>query len=381
MRTVAAALAALALALAAFAASAQIAVSANDGKAVLVDGVNTVPANPEPDNVTIIGLGKGAPRVLGEVQVPTSVIGPPESGAIAPDLSYALVTAATKIDPADPTKTASGDTLSVIDLKSSPPGVMQTLHAGLGATGVSVNRAGTLALVANRDEGTVSIFTIAGRTLTPAGKLALDPKSGPSHVVFAPDGGTALLTRDGDSKISVLAINGANVADTGNDIYAGIRPYGIEMSVKGDVAVVSNIGKGGNDDDTVSVIDLKATPIHVANTVTVGPTPEGIALSSDGAYLAVSIINGSNKAKGAPGFHDFGLVKVFRRRGFALAYVAGAKTGHWCEGAAWSKNHRTLLVQCMVEKEIRVFSFDGKTLKRTSSIPVRGGPAGLRAAE
>jgi hypothetical protein len=69
LRTVAAALAALAFAVP---ASAQIAVSANDGKAVLVNGVNTVPSHPEPDTVTIIDLGRTPPRVLGEVKVPTS---------------------------------------------------------------------------------------------------------------------------------------------------------------------------------------------------------------------------------------------------------------------------------------------------------------------
>ena len=37
-------------------------------------------------------------------------------------------------------------------------------------------------------------------------------------------------------------------------------------------------------------------------------------------------------------------------------------TGHWCQGVAWSKNNETLLVQCMVEKEIMVFGFDGRNL-------------------
>ena len=54
--------------------------------------------------------------------------------------------------------------------------------------------------------------------------------------------------------------------------------------------------------------------------------------------------------------------------------------GHWCEGAAWSSNQRTLLVQCMVEKAIFVFDFDGRTLKPAGSFPVTGGPAGIRTA-
>ena len=85
-------------------AAAQIAVSANDNKAVLVDGANTVPANPAPDTVTIIDLNVSPPKVIGEINVPTSVVGPPSSVAVAPDESFAIVTAASKLDPADPKK-------------------------------------------------------------------------------------------------------------------------------------------------------------------------------------------------------------------------------------------------------------------------------------
>jgi hypothetical protein len=35
----------------------------------------------------------------------------------------------------------------------------------------------------------------------------------------------------------------------------------------------------------------------------------------------------------------------------------------------------------MVEKRIFVYSFDGKSLKRSGAIEVRGGPAGMRVAE
>src|SRR5262249_28740761 len=98
---------------------------------------------------------------------------------------------------------------------------------GAGAAGVSINRAGTLALVANRSEGTVSVFSIAGHALTPVGKVNLgDDKSGPSHVAITPDGKTALVTRDGDNKISVLSIDGNKVEHTKRDISAGPPPYG-----------------------------------------------------------------------------------------------------------------------------------------------------------
>jgi DNA-binding beta-propeller fold protein YncE len=363
-------------------ASSQLAVSANDGKAVLIDGVNSVPANPPRDTVMLIDLNAKPPKVVAELEVPTSVIGPPMSVAVARDESFALVTAASKIDPADPKKTALDDKVSVIDLKASPPKVAAQVQAGKGAAGVSINRAGTLALVANRSEGTVSVFSIAGHTLTPVGKISLgDDKSGPSHVAIAPDGKTALVTRDGDSKISVLAIDGTKVEYTKRDISAGLRPYGLGIHPNGKLAVVANIGTGSGDADTVSLIDLEAKPARVVHTVTVGQTPEGIALSPDGAFVAIGVMNGSNKPKADPFFNDYGLVKVLSIKGNELVPLSEAKIGHWCQGIAWSKDNRALLVQCMVENEIMVFDFDGKSLKPAGSIKVGAGPAAIRTAE
>src|SRR5262249_51461509 len=151
----------------------------------------------------VVDLGALPPKIIGEVKAPASVVGPPQSVAIARDESFALVTGAYKVDPADPKKLALDNKVTVIDLKANPPAVISTLEAGNGAAGVSINRAGTLALVANRMEGTVSIFTVSGKTLTPAGKIQLgDAKSQPSHVAFTPDGKRALVTRDGDHKVS-----------------------------------------------------------------------------------------------------------------------------------------------------------------------------------
>ena len=162
--------------------AAQLAVSANDGKAVLVNGVNTVPPNPADDTVTIIDLGVSPPKVIGELKVPSSVVGPPQNVAIAPDESIALISSNMKLDPADPKKLVPDNRLSVIDLKATPPAVIATLEAGLGPAGISINRAGTLALVANRNEGTVSIFTVSGKTLAAAGKIDFNnPRSSRSY--------------------------------------------------------------------------------------------------------------------------------------------------------------------------------------------------------
>src|SRR6516164_1707367 len=229
-------------------ASGELALSANDGKAILINGVNAVPANPPADSVAVIDLNATPPKVIAEVPAPASVIGPPSSVAIARDESFALVTGASKIDPADPKKTVPDDKLTVIDLKASPPKVSAQLQAGQGAAGVSINRAGTLALVANRSEGTISVFSIAGNTLAPVGKVNLgDDKAGPRHVAITPDGKTALVTRDGDNKISVLSIDATRVENPNGEISAGLRPDGLVLHPNGKAPVAENTGPGSGE--------------------------------------------------------------------------------------------------------------------------------------
>jgi DNA-binding beta-propeller fold protein YncE len=359
-------------------AAAQIAVSSNDGKVVLGNGVVSVPANPVDDTVTIINLGVSPPKIIAEFKAPSSVAGPPQNVAVAPDESFALVASTMKLDPADPKKQVPDNRLSVIDLKAKPPVVIATLESGLGPNGLAINKAGTLALVANRHEGTVSIFTIAGNKLTAAGKIDFgDPKSSPSSVAFTPDGKTALVTRDGDHRISVLSVDGSTVTDTKRVMTGGFRPYAIEVSPKGDIAVVGNQGANAGDIMPVNVIDLTGKAPRIVSTVDVGQYIEDLALD-DGKFLAVIPQNGSNLAPSHPFYNDYGLLVVFSVNGTKLTKVAEVNIGKWPQGVAWSRDGKTLLAQSMVDNALAVVSFNGKSLKVTGQLKVTGGPDGIR---
>jgi len=372
----------VALPLLASGAAAQLAISSNDHKAVLVNGVNTVPASPADDTVTLIDLNVSPPKIVGELKAPSSVVGPPQNVAITPDESLALISANMKLDPADPKKTVPDNRITVIDLKSNPPAVVATIETDPGPAGISINRAGTLALVANRNAGSVSIFTISGKTVTAAGKVDLgDPKSGPCSVAFSPDGKTALVTRDGDHKISILAVDGNKVTDTKRTLTGGVRPYAIQVSPKGDIAIVGN--QGGNSGDVVSVhvIDLTGKAPRIVRAVDVGQYLEGLAFSDDGNYVAVLAQNGSSVAETHPFYNDHSLVVVFSVKGTELTKVAEAKTGKWGQGVAWSRDGKSLLAQSMSDNALAVLSFDGKNLQVTGQLKVNGGPEGLRTAE
>jgi YVTN family beta-propeller protein len=201
-------------------------------------------------------------------------------------------------------------------------------------------------------------------------------------VAIAPDGKTALVTRDGDHTLSLLSIDDTKVEYTKRDLNAGLRPYGADISASGAVAVVANIGRGAGDNDTISVIDMAARPPRVVDTITVGQTPEGILLSPDGKLCAVVIMNGSNKPKESPFFADHGKLLLYRVEGTKLTRLAEAPIGHWSQGVAFSSDSQTILVQNMVEKEIQVLRWDGATLKDSGHrIKVKAGPSGIRTAD
>lgn len=369
--------------LVASAASAQIAVSGNDNRRQLVNGVNTVVQNPPPDSITIIDLNGARPRALGEVALSHSVVGPPTSVAVTPDERYALVTSAERIDPANPARTVPDNRVQVVDLRSTPPRVTQTVEAGAGPSGVSINNAGNLVLVANRNAGTVSVFRFANGSLTPVSTVTIGPaNASPAHVQFTPDGRTALVTRDAESAslVSVLRIEGETVTKTDRDITTGSRPYGMGITRDGRYAVVANIGRGTGDTDTISLISLR-DPMLTVDTVAVGPTPEGIQVSPDNRHVAVTIHNGSARVQGHPlrGRAQLVLLRIDNNR---LREVARAPVGDWAQGIAFSNNGRTILVQNMADRNISVFRVEAGRLRDTGQrLPTNGGPAAIRTAD
>jgi len=167
---------------------------------------------------------------------------------------------------------------------------------------------------------------------------------------------------------------------TKRSIRAGLAPDAIEIAPDGSWAVMANIGMAGGDADTISLIDLEANPPRVMDTVSVGQSPEHLSISRDGKWIAVSVQNGSNRPAGSGYASPLGFVKVFTVKNRKLVPVAEAVQGGWPQGVAWSNDGKTLLAGNMVERNVWVYSFDGKQLKKKGAIPMSGGSAGLRVA-
>ncbi len=291
------------------------------------------------------------------------------------------MTSATKADAAAKGGIGPDDRVSVFDLTSNPPKVVQSLNAGAGATQVRVSPDGSLALIANRAEGTVSVFSVKDRRLAPVGKVNTgNDKSLPSAVVFVDDK-NALLTRSGDNMVSVLHIDGTNVTIDPRPITTGLAPYTMDINAAHTLAAVSNMGRGDGDADSVSLIDLRSKPYRMIGAFPVPSGPEPMKFSPDGKYLAVGAQYGSTKPANHPFHHDKGLIGMYAVDGLTLRKVAEAPVGAWAEATAFSRDGKTVLVQGMQDRTIEVFRWDGKTLTRGKSLPIAGaGPESFATA-
>jgi DNA-binding beta-propeller fold protein YncE len=235
------------------------------------------------------------------------------------------------------------------------------------------------------DDGTVSVFAIQGKTVTPAGTVEVGgAKAGGGMVAFTPDGKSALVSRQLDNKISLLAIDGAKVEHAKRDMTAGVRPIALDVASNGAFAIVASLaGAASGDHDSISLIDLTAKPPRVVDTVGVlGATAEGLKISPDGSVVAVVVHNGSNRPKGSPFHNEAGKLVMVRVDGKTLTRVGEAPIGRWSQGVAFTPDGKTLLVGNMVEKDYWVFAWDGAKASDTGQrVKVNGGPAAIRVAE
>jgi DNA-binding beta-propeller fold protein YncE len=192
----------------------------------LADGAQVVPAHPQPDRLTLVAFGPGVLRQLDTIAVPTSVIGPPGSVAITPDGRFSLVTDARRIDPADPTRIVPSGTVSLISLVLGLRPIA-AIEVGAGASGVAIDPTGRFALVASRSADSVSLLSLANGGLHLVATLNLPAGSSPAQPIFIDGGRRALVTRDHDHLVSVLAIAPTGLRLLPDPVVAGLRPYAL----------------------------------------------------------------------------------------------------------------------------------------------------------
>ncbi len=366
--------------------TADLAVSGNDGKYQRVQGRDTFLSPPPADTITVLDLSIQPPKVLHSVDVENGIQGPPQAVAISPDGGLVLVGAPTRYD-AEKKSLVFDNFLQVVNLKSSPPKISK-IDLGTHPQGIAINRAGTLALVANTN-GTVSVFRITQQTLEPLSTLTIGKKR-LAGVSFTHDGAHALVSLRDEQGVAVLDVQDNTITDSGQRLSSGVAPYTIDVSGDGHWAIVGNVGLAGlpgysgtlaGDSDSITLIDVSRKPFRTVDYIPTPSLPEGVAISPDGRWIAAAAMDGSNLTTDNAGRREKGKVVLYALKDGKASKVSELAGGEAMQGAVFSADSQRLLVQFNVERQLAVFDIKDGSLHDTGQrLPLSAGPSSLRTA-
>ena len=363
----------------------QVLIVGNDEKQGWDENAKPIFKEPGHDTLSVIDISKPeAPHITATIPLINSIVGPPTNLAIHPSGEIALV--ANSLEPItqgwahrlDP-----DNKVFLIDLKATPPKVIGTITVGKQPSGMAISPKGDLALVTNRADGTISVLSIRGKDVLVVDTVMVGTSADQvSAVAITPDGKHALVTKPAANKIALLSIDGQKVTYDKRDLPPGIFPYNVAVTPDGKLALTVDNGNGGGSDGNakaVSVIDLETDPPRVIDHVTVGDSPEGLAISPKGD-LAVSVeARGSNMPKSSFFYHPGGAVTALKIDGKKVTNGGEVNVGALPEAVAFSPDGQYLYVGNFIDGDLSVLRIDGTQLADTGQrFKLPGHPASMR---
>ncbi len=338
----------------------------DDEKESFTDGKTTV-SPPGKDSVLIVDVANPLdPKIVANLPLKNSVVGPPVNLAIDPTGSVALVAdSMNAVADGDKWKQVPDNKIYVIDLKAKPAKLAATIEGDKQPSGLSINPAGTLALVANRAGKSISVLSIHGTDVKLVGSVDMGDEV--SAVVFTPDGKHALASKASANKAALLDVDGDKVTYAKRDFLTGLFPYNVVVSPDGAIALTADNGHNGTSDgnvDTVSVIDL-TEPVHVINHITVPDSPEGLAFSPKGNIAVVVDATGSNHPKSDWYYHPHGVVTVLKIDGKKVTRLNDIEVGALPEAVAFTPDGKYIYVGNYIDKDFSILRVDGSKVTDT----------------
>jgi DNA-binding beta-propeller fold protein YncE len=361
----------------------ELMVVGNDEKVSVNDAGAFVYGAPGKDTVSIIDIGTDplAPRIIVSLPLTNSLFGPPTNLAITPDQSLALVANSMEWQQEGAGwKPGFDNKVYVIDLTTSPPALIDTITVGKQPSGMSINRAGNLALVTNRADNSIAVLRIAGKKVTLVDTVTIGEQV--THVVFTPDGKAAIAAKFPGHKLALLEVNGETVTYTKLDVPVGLWPYNFDITPDGKLALSADNGASGRSDghvDTVTVVDLEQKPPRVIDKVVIGDAPEGFAISPTGKLAVALLLNGNDAAKNAPFYNRNGKVVALKIDGKKVTRTNEVTVHGLPEGVVFSDDGKYLYVGNYQDRDISILRVDGDQLVDTGkTLKLPGQPASMR---
>jgi DNA-binding beta-propeller fold protein YncE len=352
----------------------------DDEKVSFTDG-KTVVSPPGKDSILIVDVANPLdPKIVANLPLKNSVVGPPVNLAIDPTDSVAIVAdSMNAVQDGDNWKQVPDNKIYVIDLKARPAKLVATIEGDKQPSGLSINPAGNLALVANRAGKSVSVLSIKGTDVKLLGNVDMGDEV--SAVVFTPDGKHALASKASANKVALLDVDGDKVTYAKKDFLTGLFPYNVVVSPNGAIALTADNGNNGSSDgnvDTVSVIDL-TEPVHVIDHITVPDSPEGLAFSPKGNLAVAVDATGSNHPKSDWYYHPHGVVTVLKIDGKKITRLNDIEVGALPEAVAFTPDGKYIYVGNYSDKDFSILRVDGSKVTDTGKrFKVPGQPGSAR---
>jgi DNA-binding beta-propeller fold protein YncE len=355
----------------------------DDEKAGFVDG-KTIVSPPGKDSVLIVDLANPLdPKIVVNLPLKNSVVGPPVNLAIDPTNSVAIIAdSMNAVQDGSNWKQVPDNKIYVVDLKANPAKLVATIEGDKQPSGLSINAAGNLALVANRAAKSISVLSIHGTDVKLIGSVDMGDEV--SSVVFTPDGKHALASKPSVNKVALLDIDGDKVTYAKRDLLIGLFPYNVVISPTGSIALTADSGNAGTSDgnvDTVSVIDL-TEPVHVIDHITVPDSPEGLAFSPKGNLAVAVEATGSNHPKSDWYYHPHGMVTVLKIDGKKVTRLNDIEVGALPEAAAFTPDGKYIYVGNYTDRDFSILRVEGTKVTDTGKhFKVPGQPGSARMSE
>jgi len=362
---------------------ADLMIVGNDEKVVFDAEGNRSFVVPGKDTISVVDItNREAPKILVSFPLMNSIFGPPVNLAITADERLAIVANSVDwVQDGASWKPQPDTKLYVFNLTTNPPSQIGTLEVGKQPSGLAINRAGTLALVANRADKSISVLSISGNDVKLVDTVAMGDEV--ASVAFTPDGKRALATKFAAHKIALLTIEGQKVTYTKHDMPVGLWPYNIDVTPDGKIGISADNGNAGSPDghiDTVSIIDLEQQPPRVIDRVVVGDAPEGFAISPKGDVAVAVLLGGASVAK-TMWFNTRrnGSLAVLRIEGKKVTKVGEVEVGGLPEGVVFSPDGKYLYVGNYTDRDVSILKVDGTKITDTGKkLKLPGQPASMR---
>lgn len=328
-----------------------------------------------------IATDPARPRLLGTLAASNSIFGPPSSIVVASEKRLALVADAMRwLGEGATWRPQPNDSVHLVALDGAPR-LAGSLVVGPQPSGMSIDATGRLAAIGLRAGQAAVTIALDGGQPRVAGRLELGEPI--AHVALTPDGRRALAVRPQSARVSLLDVAAdGTLRAAGVELPTGAWPYNAVVSPDGRLAVVANGGNASISDgsaDTISVIDLAATPPRVVDHLVVGDGPEGIAFSPDGRHVAVVVHRGSNAATSDWFYTRNGTVVIFAVREARLVRMAEIELGRFPEPVAFSNDGRHLYVANVRDRTLQVLRIDDAQVTLGMTLDLPGQPAAMGA--